>query len=86
MQTERKDHGRAEPIEVPARPFTLNAAEIDWRLLRKQKRRLNGMLLPIGKLPANLQEAVSGIVNLLDYVQDEAATALGEKAVFGRTP
>ena len=84
MQTEGEDHGRAEPIEVPARPFIVDATAIDWKLLRSQKRRLNGMLLPLGKFPVGLQDAVSGIVNLLDYVQDEAEKVLGEKAVFGR--
>lgn len=66
------------------KPFTLDAADIDWALLRDQKADLNEALVSGAALTSKAQLSVSGIVELLDYMQDEAAKVLGKSAVFGR--
>jgi hypothetical protein len=66
------------------KPFTLDAAEIDWDLLRDQKADLNEALVSGAALTPKAQFSVSGIVELLDYIQDEAEKVIGETAVFGR--
>jgi len=66
------------------KPFTLDAADIDWDLLRDQKADLNEALVSGAALTPKAQLSVSGIVELLDYMQDEAAKVIGEAAVFGR--
>ncbi len=66
------------------KPFTLDAADIDWDLLRDQKADLNEALVSGASLTPKAQLSVSGIVELLDYMQDEAAKVLGETAVFGQ--
>ena len=56
---------------------------IDWKELREQKRHLAGILM--GKnssITAKQGEAIEGILNLLDCIQDEAALELGEEVVF----
>jgi len=65
------------------KPFTLDAADIDWDLLRGQKADLNEALVSDAALTPKAQLSVSGIVELLDYMQDEAAKVIGEEAVFG---
>jgi hypothetical protein len=65
------------------KPFTLDAAEVDWDLLREQKADLNEALVSGAALTPKAQSSVSGIVELLDYMQDEAEKAIGETAVFG---
>ena len=32
------------------------------------------------------REYTDGLINFIDFIQDEAATVLGEEVVFGRTP
>ena len=66
-----------------SQPFTLDAADIDWDLLRDQKADLNEALVSGAALTPKAQLSVSGIVELLDYMQDEAAKVIGEDAVFG---
>jgi len=67
------------------KPFTLDAAEIDWHRLREQKADLVEALESGTPLTPKAKFSVSGIVELLDYVQDESAKVLGRTAVFGRT-
>ena len=61
--------------------------ETDWSLLRDQKETLLGILRKFHKkenlLPQNEREALDGIVNFLDSVQDAAAEEIGEETVFG---
>ena len=66
------------------KPLALDAAEIDWDLLREQKADLNEALVSGVPLTPKAQFSVSGIVELLDYMQEEAAKVLGEPDVFGR--
>lgn len=66
------------------KPFTLDAAEIDWDLLREQKADLVEALESGTPLTPKAKFSVSGIVEMLDYLQDEAAKVLGKKAVLGR--
>ena len=58
---------------------------IDWKELRKQKRHLIDIVM--GKdssITAKQGEAIEGILNLLDCIQDEAALELSDKVVFGK--
>ena len=60
-------------------------AKIDWKELRKQKRHLIDIVM--GKnsnITAKQGEAIEGILNLLDCIQDEAALELSDKVVFGK--
>ena len=58
--------------------------KIDWALLRRQKRVLVGVTLASRKFPPGFLRAADGLLGLLDFLQDEAETVLGPKAVFGR--
>lgn len=57
-------------------------ASIDWDLLRSQKLTL---IQTIGISPPTVAEDLTGILHLIDYIQDEAAanSEIGIKAVFG---
>ena len=53
---------------------------IDWVRLRSQKLTL---VQVIGVSPPTVAEDLTGILHLLDALQDEAAAVLGEVVVFG---
>jgi hypothetical protein len=56
--------------------------KIDWALLRSQKLTL---LQVISVSPPTVAEDLTGILHLIDHLQDEAAanSEIGIKAVFG---
>ena len=56
--------------------------KIDWKLLRSQKLTL---IQVISVSPPTVAEDLTGILHLIDYIQDDAATdyLIGIKAVFG---
>lgn len=54
--------------------FALEESQIDWGVLRVQKMYLLH-LSENRKLTHNEQAAVEGLINLLDYVQDQAITS-----------
>ena len=56
---------------------------IDVALLRKQKADLLALSDPQSLVfKEELVETAEGLINLIDYIQDEAAQQLGEEAVF----
>ena len=59
----------------------IDLTNTDWKLLCKQKSKVE-------KLNSNLdtkdQKHLDGILNFLDYIQDEAAKQIGENIVFGK--
>ena len=57
---------------------------IDWKMLREQKGHLSDILYENGSTTSKQRDALEGILNLLDCIQDEAALELGEEKVFGR--
>lgn len=57
------------------KPVIVDLTNVDWSLLRKQKLDL---LNRIGD-----EDPLMGLVHLLDEIQDQATTVLGEKVVFG---
>jgi len=60
-------------------------AKIDWKELRKQKRHLIDIVMGTdSSITAKQGEAIEGILNLLDCIQDEAALELSDKVVFGK--
>jgi len=70
----------AHPANVMA-----NLSGVDWKLLRRQK---ESLLRAISVVDAHIskkcQEDLTGILHLLDDIQDQAADRLGESAVFGK--
>lgn len=52
---------------------------IDWDELREQKQRL----LNAPEVDLEVQDAIDGVIGLIDFLQDAAALRLGETAVFG---
>ena len=65
----------------------VNLSQVDWQLLRKQKQALVEVIHQQSKdfSPAVMNH-LTGLLHLLDHIQDEAAKVLGEKAVFGKRP
>lgn len=63
-----------------------NVSGVDWKLLRKQKARL---LMVIGQEDErhNTESStdLTGILHLVDHIQDEAALTIAESTVFGRS-
>jgi hypothetical protein len=53
---------------------------IDWKLLRSQKLTLVQL---IESSPPTVAEDLTGILHLIDFLQDEAATFFGDEIVFG---
>lgn len=61
----------------------VDLTDVDWYLLREQKRQLVEMAHWLQQ-PEAL--AADGIIHLLDHIQDAAALQIGEAAVFGDQP
>lgn len=55
----------------------VDMSSVDWDQLRQQKLEL------ITLLETQPTSIVHGLVYLLDYIQDEAASEMGEQAIFG---
>ncbi len=67
----------------------VDMGKTNWELLKKQKEALLlaiGFGVNIGGYTPDplLEEAVGGVVNLIDHIQDEASKILGEEVVFGK--
>lgn len=81
-----KFFGKRKPPEPPAPPAARYTppgswrGDVDWALLREQKREL--VEAAYSGRPIDV-EAATGLVNLLDAIQDDAAREFGEDAVFG---
>jgi hypothetical protein len=66
----------------------VDLSRTDWKLLRKQKKRLANLELVV--LDHDKEEdqtyfdAIDGVLNWIDDIQDQAAKQLGDKKVFGR--
>ena len=72
----------------------INIVNTDWKELRKQKVSLIDMtrvIMPAAKYFSGAgskrlleyEEHLTGILHLIDHIQDEAAKQLGDKIVFG---
>lgn len=70
----------------PKRLTNINAAPIDFKMLRGQKDRLVAMTSAF-RLSGAVEEedlaALAGIIHLLDYIQDQVADQIGDAEVFG---
>lgn len=60
----------------------VDVGKINWKLLRKQKQTL---LKVIGKETPESGADLTGILNVIDKIQDEGAKKLTEKTVFGKS-
>lgn len=65
----------------------IDGERVDWKSLREQKEALIWLRTACrgrdNKQWKSWFEALTGILNLLDYIQDQAAEVQGEEAVFG---
>jgi hypothetical protein len=74
------------PPKPPPKPeIRVDMSGVDWNILREQKSvLLSERELAGGSGTPTAKAALSGIVHLLDHVQDSAARVIGAKSVFGR--
>jgi len=61
-----------------------DCSNIDWKELRQQKRHLSDILYENSSTTSKQRDALEGILNLLDCIQDEAALKLSNEVVFGK--
>ncbi len=68
--------------------MTIDLSRTDWKLLRKQKEQLVSLELLVldadNKNDQHFIEAIDGLLNWIDDIQDQAAKQLGNKKIFGR--
>lgn len=65
----------------------IESDKVDWPMLRAQKSTLIEWKAGRGIITedkVDTTEVLSGIIHLLDYIQDQAAIVLGEEEVFGK--
>ena len=76
--------------DITENEVTVHSLNVDWKLVSKQKALLLDYL--DSETPeefadvwnnANGQDLITGIVNLIDNLQDQAAEELGEEIIFG---
>lgn len=70
--------------------ITIHSLNVDWELFRKQKQLLLDFLDSDSSTDfadvwnnSEGQDLMNGLMNILDYLQDQAAEELGEEAIFG---
>ena len=59
----------------------VDVGDVNWRELSGQKDTLV-FIRRVYQSGSSIDEDLSGIIHLLDYIQDEAAKTLGEETVF----
>lgn len=78
-----------EEYKSRAKPKVMvDMSKVDWTMLKEQKEALLvaiGFGVSVGGYHPNpvFEAHVEGLINLIDYIQDEAAKVLGSDAVFG---
>ena len=77
-----------DPYEIIAKilkeEVLVDLCNVNWELLRTQKQSLMDLFLKSdNRVPIQYQEAFSGVLHLLNSIQDAAANKFGEKKVFG---
>ena len=74
-----------EKLNLAGGTVTVELDNVDWKMLRKQKETLLETITnPRITLSDKAREDLTGILHLLDLVQDQAAEHLGEQTVYGR--
>jgi len=63
--------------------MNINLIDVDWALLREQKEWLLDEATEVIGHAAN--PLAQGLLNFLDFIQDQAADALGDQIVFGES-
>jgi len=84
-RAQRRRDAAARIRKAMAQRVVIDMSRVDWELLRRQKT----LLVELAGSPEHVttrrdREAIEGIINLLDHIQDETAIALGERTVFGK--
>jgi len=84
--TQHRRDRMASLKKAMARRVVVDLSRVDWDLLRRQKAILVNLAATAEHVTTRRdREAVEGIIELIDHIQDETAIALGEKAVFGKS-
>lgn len=86
FEGERGEFLKIEMVEVHGAQLLVDVGRADWDQLRKQKQELVHLALAGDVGETCSVEALDGVVNFLDSIQDQAAETLGDKAVFGHDP
>ncbi len=74
-----------DALGTGSKTLPLDLGGVDWKMLRKQKESLLRAISIVDvQISKKCQEDLTGILHLLDHVQDQAAERIGERAVFGR--
>ena len=60
----------------------VDMSSVNWSLLREQKQELLA-IRSVRAISNSEASAIDGIIHLIDFIQDESATQLGETVVFG---
>ena len=64
--------------------ISVDLSNVDWKLLRKQKLTLQGVVGIVAKSHPDINASdLSGLLHLLDSIQDQTAEIIGDSAVFG---
>jgi len=62
----------------------IDLSHVDWKLLRSQKQTLTNVISTSAGIQSDeTTEALTGLLHLLDHIQDQAAEIIGEETVFG---
>lgn len=61
----------------------VDVSNVNWNLLRKQKLTLLNVIFP-DKIKKSQLELLDGLLEFIDYIQDEAEKTLGRDVVFGK--
>ena len=82
------DNGCLEEYEAHSKPKVLvDVGRVDWFLLRGQKEALvlkRSLDRTSTEQDPDFGEVLSGLIGLIDDIQDQAALTLGEEIVFGK--
>ena len=65
--------------------ISVDLSNVDWKLLRKQKLTLQAVIGIVSKFRPDIDAGdLSGLLHLLDNIQDQVAEVIGEDAVLGK--
>ena len=79
----KRRHG--DVVKAGRNRLPVDLSGVDWKMLRRQKESLLRAISVVDvHINKKCQEDLTGILHLLDDIQDQAADRLGESAVFGK--
>jgi hypothetical protein len=81
-EEKRSEEAKAKGLVTEACVMT---GPVDWQMLRMQKQDLVNVISKLFKYALTTEtqdESLTGILHLIDHIQDDAATTIGEDVVF----